>query len=78
MNRGSWAGFLTTIVVSKLMGCSLYIASKKLEELRNSRTKEEVTFEDIGNLIYEYRKEQKQLEEDYLLGKYFFNPIIRM
>lgn len=80
MNRGRWGGILTTLVISKLMGCSYYIAAKRLQALEKAseETVREVDLEDIGKLIYEYRRERIELEEANVLDRYFFNPVIRM
>ena len=80
MNRGKVAGILTTIVVSRLLGCSYYICRKKLKQLQQALDEQQrlIELEDIGELIYEYRKEQLELEEEACIGRYFGNPIIRM
>ena len=76
MNRGSWGGILTTIVISRLMNCSYYIAGKRLKRLETEL--EFVTLEDIGQLIYEYRKEKLELAEEAVIGRYFTQPVVRM
>ncbi len=80
MNRGPWGGILTTLVVSKLLGCSYYITRKKLKQLEQAVDYQQrlVDLEDIGQLIYEYRKEQMELEEEAVIGRYFGNPVVRM
>ena len=71
MNRGRWGGILTTIVVSRLLGSSYYIAQKKLKQLESQIDTETrlVTLEDIGQLIYEYRKEKLELAEEAIIGR---------
>lgn len=61
MNRGSHAG-LTARTVQKLMRSSYYMAKKKLKVLRTKT--EIVELEDIGDMIYEYRKTKEGIGID--------------
>lgn len=80
MNRGRWGGILTSVVVSRLMGSSYFTANRRLKQLERDLEEDlkEVTLEDIGQLIYEFRKEKLDQAEDAVLARYFSSPVIRM
>lgn len=53
MRRGVWAG-LTSVSVGQLMGCSHTYAWKLLKKKRIELDRE-LTLDDIGKLVQEYR-----------------------
>lgn len=51
-SKGKWAG-LTAVTIARLMGCHISTCKRYLYSLKEKR--EELTEEDIGRLIYDYR-----------------------
>lgn len=66
--RGTWGG-LTSTVIGELLGCShthaIVLLRKKRLELNR-----ELTLNDIGNLIFEFRNPIKDSEIDRLLDRW--------
>ena len=60
--RGKWAG-LTAVKISKLLGCGVTTTKKLLYAIKKKQ--QDITEEDIGKLIYEYKlaKHIKNLEK---------------
>jgi len=66
MNKGKYAN-LSGPTVAKLLKCNRKTAYKYLKQIVIN-SKREITLEDIGNLIYEYKSRHKQLNFDSYLS----------
>lgn len=66
--RGKWAGHPATLFAG-LLGCSASTAKRLLTALRTEK-QQELTLEDIGELIFEYRYAKGQSAIDRFLSRW--------
>ncbi len=56
-SRGRWCRTLSAITIAKLMGCAPFTAKRYL--YKTGIPPHEMTLEDLGTLIYDYRQKRE-------------------